>query len=146
MAKPIFEVNYFKWSIFDSVTGTIPTIRGGINLKNTQKWLSAFTIASNNSYQFSKTLNWIYSVVLYVKSLKKDNSYIISSQPTNYLVHSSTASSSSLTIASLNYIWTTANLLGRVNQQIWQARIYQGLLTQDEITNIRSSSKRWYWL
>ena len=67
MIKPIFEVNYYKWEIFDKISWSYPTINGSIWLKNTEKWLWVFSSVWSNNYLYTNSLNWIYSIVIFTK-------------------------------------------------------------------------------
>jgi len=68
MAKKIFEIDFHKGSIIDTVSNTPLTIRGSMPLKMKEKGLSAFTISNANNYNFIKTLAGQYSLVAFVNS------------------------------------------------------------------------------
>lgn len=65
--RPIFEINFFKGEINDSVNNIAPTIRGSMPLQTTEKGIAAFTINNSNSYQYSLTLNGTYSIVAFIR-------------------------------------------------------------------------------
>ena len=166
MANPIFEVNYFKWQIFDSVGGIQPVIWGSIWFKNTNKWLAIFTNSASNIHTFTKSLNWTYTVVAFVNTpTLATTKYITSfSDNTSISVNSNTSIATSSWTVYVNWMQTTAfkswtwqsvvvawytmasitevKLFRRsgINPLNWYCSyfaIYSGTLTQTEINSIQ---------